>query len=70
LKKDFEYYLKNRSELKQKFGGSFLIIQNQSILSSLPTFKEAIQFLNTKTGDFLVQEINESTDSQTALFSL
>jgi len=70
LQKNFEYYLNNRKELNKRFGSSFVIIQDQKILDSLPSFKDAIQFLNTKKGDFLIQEINENTDSQTALFSL
>tara|TARA_B100001778_G_C18497345_1_gene587981 strand:- start:368 stop:580 length:213 start_codon:yes stop_codon:yes gene_type:complete len=70
LQKDFKYYLNNKKELKHKFGSSFIIIQDQKILDSLPSFKEAIQFLNTKKGDFLIQEINENADSQTAVLSL
>lgn len=70
MQKDFEYYLNNKKELKQKFGNSFVVIQDQNILNSLPSFKEAIQFLNTKKGNFLIQEINENADSQTAVFSL
>ena len=70
MEKDFEYYLNNKKALKQKFGKSFVIIQNQNILNSLPSFKEAIQFLKAKKGDFLIQEINEKADSQTAVFSL
>tara|TARA_B100001540_G_C15475003_1_gene491930 strand:- start:376 stop:588 length:213 start_codon:yes stop_codon:yes gene_type:complete len=70
LEKDFEYYLKNKKELKQKFGSSFLIIQNQNILNSLPSFKEAVQYLSSKQGDFLIQEINEEVDSQTTVLSL
>ncbi|MBI34434.1 MAG: hypothetical protein CMP67_03620 [Flavobacteriales bacterium] len=70
MEKDFEYYLKNKKELKQKFGGSFLIIQNQNILNSLPSFKEAVHYLSSKQGDFLIQEINEEVDSQTTVLSL
>ncbi len=70
MEKDFEYYLKNKNKLKNKFGVAFIIIQNQKILHSKPSFKEAVQFLNKKKGAFLIQEINEKADSQTTVLSL
>lgn len=70
LEKDFEYYLKNKNKLKNEFGLAFVIIQNQKILHSKPSFKEAVKFLDKKKGAFLIQEINEDADSQTTVLSL
>ena len=42
LEKDFEYYLSNRYDLNKKFGRFFVVNQNQLILKSLPSLKEAI----------------------------
>lgn len=70
LEKDFEYYLNNQSDFQKKFGSSFVVIQNQKILSSLPSFKEALQFLTNKTGNFLIQEVNDNIDSQTTMLSI
>jgi hypothetical protein len=70
LEKNFTYYLNNKKNLEEKFGCSFVVIQNQKIIDSLPSFKDALRFLDSKKGDFLVQEINTKDDSQTAIFSL
>lgn len=70
LEKDFEYYLDNQNELKKEFNGSFVIIQNQNILGALPTIKDVYKFLDSKKGAFLIQEVNEEPDAQTALLSL
>lgn len=70
MEKDFEFYLKNKIKLRNKFGIGFIIIQNQKILYSKPTFKEAVEFLDKKKGAFLIQEINEKVDSQTTVLSL
>lgn len=67
LEKDFEYYISNRFDLNKKFGQSFVIIQNQIILKSLPSFQEAIKYLESKTGAYLVQEVNNQPDAQTSL---
>ncbi len=68
LEKDFEYYLSNRYDLNKKFGRSFVVIQNQLILKSLPSLTEAIQYLKSKKGAYLVQEVNDQVDAQTTLF--
>ena len=70
VEKDFEYYLNNKSELSKSFGESFVIIQNQNILRSLPSFKEAMNFVVSQKGNFLIQELNDKADAQTAMFSL
>lgn len=70
MDKDFEFYLKNKAELSKKFGSSFVIIQNQNILNSLESFNEAIAYVNSKKGDFLIQELNDKVDAQTAVFSI
>jgi len=67
LEKDFEYYLSNRYDLNKKFGQSFVVIQNQLILKALPSFKEAIQYLESKKGAYLIQEVNDQPDAQTTL---
>ncbi len=70
LEKDFEYYLNNQSDHQKKFGSSFVVIQNQKILGSLPSFKEALHFLTNKTGNFLIQEVNDNIGSQTTMLSI
>ena len=52
---------------RKKFGQSFVVIQNQLILKALPSFKEAIQYLESKKGAYLVQEVNDQPDAQTTL---
>lgn len=69
MDKNYAYYLSNQNELNEEFGGSFIIIQNQNILKSLPSIKEAFQFLKSRKGSFLIQEINENTHAQTAMIS-
>ena len=44
-----------------------MIIQNQIILKSLPSFQEAIQYLESKRGAYLIQEVNDQPDAQTSL---
>ena len=70
LDKDFEFYLLNKVKLSQKFGDSFVIIQNQIILKSLSSLSEAIEFIKFKKGNFLIQELNHKVVSQTVLFSI
>lgn len=70
LEKDFEYYLLNKAELLKQFGNSFVVIQNEKIMQSLPTFKAALNFVNAQKGDFLVQEVNELPDAATSMLSL
>ncbi len=70
LDKDFEFYLLNKVKLSRKFGDSFVIIQNQIILKSLSSLSEAIEFIQFKKGNFLIQELNHKVVSQTVLFSL
>lgn len=70
LEKDFEYYLHNKTELQKQFGNSFVVIQNEQIMESLPTFKDALNYLKYKKGDFLVQELNQLPDAATSMLSL
>lgn len=72
LEKDYEYYLKNKENLIQKFSGSYVVIQNQKILNVLSNLEEAYFFLKNshKKGSFLVQKVDQSDLAKSALFSL
>lgn len=70
MDKDFEYYLTQKGKLKSEFPGSFIIIQNQHILGTSTSIKEAHLFLQNKKGNFLIQEVNENVDAQTAILTL
>lgn len=67
LEKDFAYYLQNKNTLVDRFGKGFLIIQNQNILKSFPDLHNAIQFAESNKGHFLIQEVSDKNDGQTAL---
>ena len=70
LKKEFEYYLKNQSELLNKYAGKFLVIKDQKVIGFYDTEIEA--YANTvktqEAGTFLIQECQPGNESYTQTF--
>lgn len=57
LQKEFDFFLKNRSELISKYAGKFIVIKNEKILgvydTQLNAYQETIK--TNELGTFLIQ---------------
>lgn len=58
--KNFKYFLDHYDEIFQKYGHCFVVLKNQQVIATYPTFAEAYdKTLKTeKLGDFSIQECN------------
>ena len=65
--KDFNWFLSHYNDFFMKYGPSFLVVKNESILGSYKTFKEAVQTtaLTEELGTFIVQECNGDESAYT-----
>lgn len=58
--KNFEYFLKHYDDIFKQYGCCFVVLKNQKVIASYPSFSEAYhKTLETETlGDFSIQECN------------
>lgn len=60
LSKNFKYFIDHYKEIFSKYGHSFIVLKNESVLAAYPSFSEA--YRNTikteQLGDFNIQECN------------
>ena len=65
--KDFNWFLSHYDEFFKKYGHSFLVIKNESILGSYKSFKEAVDAAKSteEIGSFIVQECNGDDSAYT-----
>lgn len=70
LEKEFEYYLKEQSNLVKKFQGKFVVIKGSIVLGAYDSEDEAIKttILSHELGTFLVQYCEPGTESYTQVF--
>ena len=69
--RDFNWFLLNYNEFFKKYGHSFLVIKNESVLGSYNSFKEAVDTtsLTEELGSFIVQECNGDESAYTVHIS-
>ena len=70
LKKEFEYYLANQSELVKKYEGKFLVIKSENIVAVYDTKEQAYNETIKKheLGSFLIQLCSKGNDAYTQTF--
>ena len=67
LKKSFQYYLDNKETLLKEYYGKYIVIQDEKILNSYDTEKEAIDKTiasGLKFGEFIVQVVLENDGTE------
>lgn len=70
LKREFEFYLENRSELLKKYEGKFIVINDEKVFGVYDTEFEAYQEAQKvhPLGTFLIQQVSQGDDSITQTF--
>jgi len=69
--KDFKWFLSHYDEFFKKYGHSFLVVKNESVLGVYNSFKEAVDktSLTEELGSFIVQECNGDESAYTVHIS-
>lgn len=70
LKREFEYYLANQTELVKKYNGKYIVIKNLAVIGAYDDEATAIGE-TTKThelGTFLVQKVEPGQGAYTQTF--
>ena len=67
LKDEFEYFLKNKKELVDKYDGRFIVIKDQKVIGDFESELEAVEETskNQEVGTFLVQKCEQGDASVT-----
>lgn len=62
LEKEYEYFQKNKKELKEKFLGKFIVIKNEEVIGAYSSAAEALKETSKKyaVGSFLIQQVVEN----------
>ena len=70
LKREFDYYLSNQSELVKKHNGNYIVIVGNKVIGSYKDEMEAIKETtkNHELGTFLIQYCESGSDSYTQTF--
>ncbi|OGY29312.1 MAG: hypothetical protein A3F35_01230 [Candidatus Woykebacteria bacterium RIFCSPHIGHO2_12_FULL_45_10] len=70
LEKEYNFYLKNQTELLKKYSGKFIVIVDEKVLGAYQTEKEAFdEAIKThELGTFLIQECTPNPDKKTQVF--
>lgn len=65
LKKEFEFYLENQTELVKKYNGKFIVIKNSQVIGTYDNELQAIEKTMEKheLGTFLVQKCEPGDES-------
>lgn len=68
---DFAWFIDNFSELFDKFGETYLVIKNKTVLGSYPTYADGVKSaLKTEPiGTFIVQKCGNDTSVYTGYIS-
>ena len=58
--KNFKYFVDHYDEIFSQYGRSFVVLKNQKVIASYPSFSEAYHktLMTEKLGDFSIQECN------------
>jgi len=70
LKKDFEYYIANQTELLKQYRGKFIVIKNCKVIGAYDSELEAVNKTSKEhlLGTFLVQKCEPGTESYTQTY--
>lgn len=70
LKTEFEFYLKNQSELVKEYAGKFLVIKDQKVIGVYDTEVDAYAktVATEELGTFLIQECQPGNENYTQTF--
>lgn len=70
LEKEFEYYLRNQTELVKQYSGKHLVIKDEKVQGAFDTLDEAYLFAteNFDLGTFLLQKCTPGDDSYSQTF--
>lgn len=70
LKSEFEYYLKNQSELVDKYQGKFIVIKDSEVKGSFDSHSDAFEFAIKEydMGTFLIQHCLPGDTGHTQTF--
>lgn len=70
LKREYDYYLANQSELLKKYKNKFIVIKDRAVVGSFETEFDAYSFAvqNFSLGTFLIQKCSRKEDNHTQTF--
>lgn len=70
LKKEFEWYLENQSELVEKYDGKFIVIKDHEVIGEFENFNQAMDETtkNHEKGTFIIQKCSAGEDDYTVTF--
>lgn len=69
--KNFQYFVKNHDKIYDKYPDSFVVIEDEKVILSAPTFEDALNEAlrrGLQPGRFLVQECTNGKDAYTQEF--
>jgi len=70
LKKEFNWYLDNQTELVRKYKGKFIVVKNQEVIgiydSEIEAYSESAK--THELGTFLIQECQPGEENYTQTF--
>jgi len=70
LEKEFEFYLKNQSELVNRYNGKYIAIKNQEVIGIFESEIEAVEktSANHEPGTFIIQKCEPGSESYTQTY--
>ena len=70
LKKEFDYYLKNQSDLVEKYNGKYIVIVGEKVVGVYDSDADALieSQKKYKLGTFLIQKCTPGTEDYTQTF--
>jgi hypothetical protein len=70
LQREFEYFLKNKDALLEKYNGQVVVIKNQTVLGAYPDVGTAVSETQKSEpiGTFLVQRVEPGDSAYTQTF--
>lgn len=70
LKKEFEFYLENQTELAKKYNGKYIVVKNREVIGVFDSEIEAVEktSVNHELGTFLVQKCEPGKESYTQTY--
>jgi outer membrane lipoprotein-sorting protein len=70
LEKEFQFYLKNQSELIKQYNGKYIVIKDGKIIGAYDSEVEAVlkTSVNHELGTFLVQKCEPGKESYTQTY--
>ena len=69
--KNFKYFIENHKDIYNKYPNSFVVIANERVVLSAPSFEEALDDAiknGLEPGNFLVQQCTEGSEAYTQEF--